>query len=77
MEKNFGFENRGWGAGDLVKIDCTGTFGDAGLGLVIAAAHESDRQGNLFPAFYVYNMSLGLAKKYYSYDLELISSINA
>ncbi len=77
MEKIFGFENRTWERGDLVQIDCTGTFGDSGLGVVIAAVHESDRQGNLFPAFYVYNMSMGISKKYYSYDLELISSINS
>ena len=76
MEKIFGFKNRIWERGDLVQIDCTGTFGESGLGVVIAAAHESDRQGNLFPAFYVYNMSLGLAKKYYSYDLELVSPLN-
>ena len=79
MKKNFDFGNRGWEKGDLVQIDVGGSPLGArndGLGVVIVHAHESDRQGNLFPAFYVYNLKLGQAKKYYSYDLELISPIN-
>ncbi len=78
MEKNFGFKNHGWQKGDLVQIDCHGIGGavDTGIGVVIVAAQESDRQGNLFPAFYVYNIKLGTARKYYSYDLKLISSIS-
>ena len=79
MEKNFGFKNRDWEKGDLVQIDTSSGYGAKhdGLGIILVRAVESDRQGNLFPSFYVYNIKLGQAVKYYSYDLELISSISA
>jgi hypothetical protein len=78
LEKNFGFKNCGWKKGDLVQIDTSGDYGAKhdGLGVVLVSATESDRQGNLFPSFYVYNLRLGQAVKYYSYDLELVSALN-
>lgn len=78
MKKNFGFKNRGWERGDLVQIDTSGGYGAEhdGLGVILVRAAESDRQGDLFPSFYVYNLRLGQAVKYYSYDLELVSTLN-
>jgi hypothetical protein len=81
MKKKFDFGNQSWAAGDLVQIGCAGVPGRSGaaegLGILLAATTESDRQGDLFPAFYVYNLKLQTAKKYYSSDLKLISPVNS
>ena len=81
MEKKFDFGNLNWRAGDLVQINCGGPREPIGardgLGILLAAAGEPDRQGDLFPAFYVYNLKLQTAKKYYSSDLKLISPVNS
>ena len=79
LEKNFGFKNRGWERGDLVRIEEFAgdmTMAPGGIGVILGISTESDRQGELFPAFHVYDLKLQTAKKYYSYDLKLISPIN-
>jgi hypothetical protein len=78
LGKKIEISERPWVRGDLVQIDVTADGYGAkhdGLGVILVCAHESDRQGTLFPSFYVYNLKLGQAIKYYSYDLEMISAI--
>ena len=78
MGKKFDFGNHSWVAGDLVQINCTAPrepIGPGGLGILLFVT--SDRQGDLFPAFYVYNLKLQTAKKYYSSDLKLVSPVNS
>lgn len=77
MEKKFAISGNNWCRGDLVKIDCSDydVPPERGIGIILASALESNRQGQLFPAYYVFNLSLQTAKKYYLYDLEIISKI--
>ena len=81
LGKKIGISERDWGRGDIVKIDCAWFAGaetdesHRGLGIILARALSMGRQEQLFPTFHVYDLTLQTAKKYYSYDLEIISTV--
>jgi hypothetical protein len=80
LEKKFDFGKQNWAAGDLVQINRSGPrepIGEPeGLGILLSPGPGPVRQGDLFPAFYVYSLKLQTAKKYYSTELKLISPAN-
>ncbi len=71
-KKNFKIESRFWTPGDLVKVKASEWNGHLKTTMGVVVEEVSNKE-NLFPYAVVYDMSLEKFKKYYLYDLELIS----
>jgi len=68
--------SRTWLPGDLVKIKTSLWDGRdrESIGVVLKYAAESEKQIKIFSEVSVFDLKLKLARNYYGYDIELISS---